>query len=168
MSHHVNESRSHHQSAGVDYLLGLALGDISDAHNQTIVDEQGIGGPDFAGDAEKAAGAILTAHPETKAIWAVWDVPAEGVAPPQQPGSLRFRGHMPPGTRGSMTIKIPLGPLPDAKALAWLEDLEFDEQLQYLKRRVRARPRGSTSQRPTSTRRPPVSSQVLMPTATRP
>ena len=44
-----------------------------------IVDEQGIGGPDFAGDAEKAAGAILTAHPETKAIWAVWDVPAEGV-----------------------------------------------------------------------------------------
>jgi len=44
-----------------------------------IVDEQGIGGPDFAGDAEKAAGAILTAHPETKAIWAVWDTPAEGV-----------------------------------------------------------------------------------------
>ncbi len=44
-----------------------------------IVAEQGIGGPDFAGDAEKAAGAILTSHPETKAIWAVWDVPAEGV-----------------------------------------------------------------------------------------
>jgi ribose transport system substrate-binding protein len=44
-----------------------------------IVNEQGIGGPDFAGDAEKAAGAILTANPETKAIWAVWDVPAEGV-----------------------------------------------------------------------------------------
>jgi len=47
--------------------------------NIKIVDEQGIGGPDFAGDAEKAAGAILTAHPETQAIWAVWDVPAEGV-----------------------------------------------------------------------------------------
>ena len=45
----------------------------------TIVAEQGIGGPDFAGDAEKAAGAILTSHPETKAIWAVWDTPAEGV-----------------------------------------------------------------------------------------
>ena len=44
-----------------------------------IVAEQGIGGPDFAGDAEKAAGAILTSHPETKAIWAVWDTPAEGV-----------------------------------------------------------------------------------------
>lgn len=44
-----------------------------------IVGEQGIGGPDFAGDAEKAAGAILTAHPTVKGIWSVWDVPAEGV-----------------------------------------------------------------------------------------
>jgi ribose transport system substrate-binding protein len=44
-----------------------------------IVEEQGIGGPDFSGDAEKAAGAILTAHPNINAIWAVWDVPAEGV-----------------------------------------------------------------------------------------
>jgi len=44
-----------------------------------IVEEQGIGGPDFSGDAEKAAGAILTAHPRVNAIWAVWDVPAEGV-----------------------------------------------------------------------------------------
>ena len=52
---------------------------LSDYPDIKIVDEQGIGGPDFAGDAEKAAGAILTAHPETKAIWAVWDVPAEGV-----------------------------------------------------------------------------------------
>lgn len=39
----------------------------------------GIGGPDFSGDAEKAAGATLTAHPKINAIWAVWDVPAEGV-----------------------------------------------------------------------------------------
>jgi ribose transport system substrate-binding protein len=44
-----------------------------------IVAEQGIGGPDFSGDAEKAAGAILTEHPRIKAIWAVWDVPAEDV-----------------------------------------------------------------------------------------
>jgi ribose transport system substrate-binding protein len=44
-----------------------------------IVAEQGIGGPDFSGDAEKAAGAILTEHPRIKGIWAVWDVPAEGV-----------------------------------------------------------------------------------------
>lgn len=44
-----------------------------------IVEEQGIGGPDFAGDAEKAASAILTKHPDLNGIWAVWDVPAEGV-----------------------------------------------------------------------------------------
>ena len=44
-----------------------------------ILAEQGIGGPDFAGDAERAASAMLTAHPRLNAIWAVWDVPAEGV-----------------------------------------------------------------------------------------
>lgn len=44
-----------------------------------IVAEQGIGGPDFSGDGEKAASAMLTEHPRIKGIWAVWDVPAEGV-----------------------------------------------------------------------------------------
>ena len=44
-----------------------------------VVAEQGIGGPDFPGDAEKAASAMLTSHPRIKGIWAVWDVPAEGV-----------------------------------------------------------------------------------------
>lgn len=44
-----------------------------------IVAEQGIGGPDFSGDAEKAASAILTSHPDINGLWAVWDVPAEGV-----------------------------------------------------------------------------------------
>lgn len=44
-----------------------------------IVEEQGIGGPDFAGDAEKAASAILTAHPDLDALWAVWDQPTEGM-----------------------------------------------------------------------------------------
>jgi ribose transport system substrate-binding protein len=44
-----------------------------------IVDEQGIGGPDFTGDAEEAASAILTSNPDVDGIWAVWDVPAEGV-----------------------------------------------------------------------------------------
>lgn len=51
----------------------------SDYPNIKIVEEQGIGGPDFSGDAEKAAGAMLTANPNIKGIWAVWDVPAEGV-----------------------------------------------------------------------------------------
>jgi ribose transport system substrate-binding protein len=44
-----------------------------------IVEEQGIAGPDFSGDAEKVASAMITAHPELNGIWAVWDVPAEGV-----------------------------------------------------------------------------------------
>ncbi len=47
--------------------------------NIQIVEEQGIGGPDFAGDAEKVASAMLTKHSDLNGIWAVWDVPAEGV-----------------------------------------------------------------------------------------
>jgi ribose transport system substrate-binding protein len=44
-----------------------------------IVAEQGIGGPDFSGDGDKSASAILTSHRNVNGIWAVWDVPAEGV-----------------------------------------------------------------------------------------
>jgi ribose transport system substrate-binding protein len=44
-----------------------------------VIAEQGIAGPDFAGDAEKVASAMLTRHGDLDAIWAVWDVPAEGV-----------------------------------------------------------------------------------------
>jgi ribose transport system substrate-binding protein len=44
-----------------------------------IATEQGIGGPDFAGDAEEVASAMLTRNPDLDGIWAVWDVPAEGV-----------------------------------------------------------------------------------------
>jgi ribose transport system substrate-binding protein len=44
-----------------------------------IAAKQGIAGPDFAGDAEKAATAMLARNPNLTAIWAVWDVPAEGV-----------------------------------------------------------------------------------------
>lgn len=44
-----------------------------------IVAEQGIGGPDFTGDADKVASAMLTSNSGLDAIWAVWDVPAEGV-----------------------------------------------------------------------------------------
>lgn len=47
--------------------------------NIEIVEEQGIAGPDFAGDAEKAASAMLTKHADLAGIWAVWDSPAEGV-----------------------------------------------------------------------------------------
>jgi ribose transport system substrate-binding protein len=40
---------------------------------------QGIREPDFYGDADRAAYAMLTANPNLSGIWAVWDVPAEGV-----------------------------------------------------------------------------------------
>ena len=47
--------------------------------NIQIIDEKGVTGPDFAGQSQAAAVAMLTRTPDLKAIWAVWDVPAEGV-----------------------------------------------------------------------------------------
>lgn len=47
--------------------------------NIEIVEEQGIAGPDFATEAEEVASAMLTRNAELDGIWAVWDVPAEGV-----------------------------------------------------------------------------------------
>lgn len=44
-----------------------------------IVAEQGIAGPDFAGQADQVASAMLTQNADLNGIWAVWDVPAEGV-----------------------------------------------------------------------------------------
>ncbi|HEV7992371.1 MAG TPA: substrate-binding domain-containing protein [Gemmatimonadaceae bacterium] len=53
---------------------------ITDDYKEiTIVEEKGIAGPDFAGDAQAAANAMLSKHPNLDGIWAVWDVPAEGV-----------------------------------------------------------------------------------------
>jgi ribose transport system substrate-binding protein len=45
----------------------------------TIVAEQGIREPNFLEDANQAATVMLTANPNLKGIWAVWDLPAEGV-----------------------------------------------------------------------------------------
>lgn len=47
--------------------------------NIQIVEEQGVGGPDFAGESDRVASAMLTKHADLNGIWAVWDVPAEGV-----------------------------------------------------------------------------------------
>ncbi len=44
-----------------------------------ITTEQGIAGPNFAGEAEKVASSMMTREPDLDGIWAVWDVPAEGV-----------------------------------------------------------------------------------------
>lgn len=50
-----------------------------DYPNIQIIDEKGVTGPDFAGQAQANANAMLTQHPDLNGIWAVWDVPAEGV-----------------------------------------------------------------------------------------
>jgi ribose transport system substrate-binding protein len=47
--------------------------------NIEIFEEQGIAAPDFAGQADQVASAMLTRNAELNGIWAVWDVPAEGV-----------------------------------------------------------------------------------------
>jgi ribose transport system substrate-binding protein len=44
-----------------------------------IVSEKGVPGPDYTTQAETAASAMMTRYPDLKGIWAVWDVPAEGV-----------------------------------------------------------------------------------------
>jgi ribose transport system substrate-binding protein len=44
-----------------------------------LVEEKGIAGPDFAGDGQAAAAAMLTKHADLAGIWGVWDVPAEGI-----------------------------------------------------------------------------------------
>ena len=44
-----------------------------------IVAAQGIREPDFFNDAYKAASLMLTANQNLNGIWAVWDLPAEGV-----------------------------------------------------------------------------------------
>jgi ribose transport system substrate-binding protein len=44
-----------------------------------IVEKQGIHGSDFAADAQKVAATMLARHRDLCGIWAVWDVPAEGV-----------------------------------------------------------------------------------------
>ena len=51
----------------------------SDYPDIKIVEEKGIAGPDFAGDAQAAANAMLSKHPTLAGIWGVWDVPAEGI-----------------------------------------------------------------------------------------
>jgi len=44
-----------------------------------IIAEKGVAGPDFAGDSQAAATAIITKTPKVNAIWGVWDTPAEGI-----------------------------------------------------------------------------------------
>lgn len=44
-----------------------------------IIEKKGIAGPDFAGDAQAAANAMISKNPNMAGMWGVWDVPAEGI-----------------------------------------------------------------------------------------
>lgn len=67
-----------------------------------------------------------------KVAFAALDIPAEGVAD-LEGKVLRFRGDMPPGTSGSMTLKIPLQPVERMEDWHALQDLEFDIELRRTK-----------------------------------
>lgn len=55
-------------------------GTIHDSYpNITIVAETGVSSSDFAADAQRLTISMLEAHPDISGVWAVWDVPAEGV-----------------------------------------------------------------------------------------
>jgi ribose transport system substrate-binding protein len=53
---------------------------VADHHSGVrIVAERRVAGPDFAAGARAVAAEMLAGHPGLRAIWVVWDVPAEGV-----------------------------------------------------------------------------------------
>jgi hypothetical protein len=78
-------------------------------------------------------GLAFDARAGPDALVAMVDITAGGVASTNGP-RLSFRGSMPPGTSGSMTIKLPLGTLPHSADLDRLRDLDFDEEARRVKR----------------------------------
>lgn len=52
---------------------------IADYPDIEVIAERGVAEPDFAGSAQAQAEALLSQNPTLDGIWAVWDVPAEGV-----------------------------------------------------------------------------------------
>ncbi|MGB8200206.1 MAG: substrate-binding domain-containing protein [Pseudonocardiaceae bacterium] len=50
-----------------------------DYPNIHIVDRKGVTGPDYAGQAQAVATAMLVKHQHLAGIWGVWDVPTEGI-----------------------------------------------------------------------------------------
>jgi hypothetical protein len=70
--------------------------------------------------------------PQEPVIAAI-EIGAEGIEESSGP-RLKFRGQMPPGTSGAMTIKIPLERLTGEEQFNHLHDLEFDQEYRRLKR----------------------------------
>lgn len=83
---------------------------------------------------------IYAVNTNTAALLAVVEVPGEGVATTNGL-QLRFRGHMPPGISGAMTLKLPLSKLENQAAIDRVADLDFDEELKRVKRAWKERPK---------------------------
>lgn len=64
-------------------------------------------------------------------------VASEGIERTSHPTRLAFHGHMPPGTSGAMSVRIPTSRLDQRTDLEWLMDLEFDDELRRLQRAQR-------------------------------
>jgi hypothetical protein len=92
-------------------------------------------------------GVVRAIHAGQVMFLAAVQVPAEGIETHHGP-QLRFRGHMPPGTFGAMTIKIPLGPLGSEEAFERLHDLEFDDEFRRVKRYWKSRLAGDAESSP--------------------
>jgi ribose transport system substrate-binding protein len=59
-------------------FIGVKKG-LEECPGVKIISEKGVVGPDFAGDAQTAANAMLSQNRDINLIWGVWDVPAEGI-----------------------------------------------------------------------------------------
>jgi len=88
---------------------------------------------------ELREGLVFVAGSKDGALLAAVDIASEGIAGTNGL-QLRFQGHMPPGTSGSMTIKIPAGRLENQAAIDQLRDLEFEEEFRRVKRLWKERP----------------------------
>ena len=84
-------------------------------------------------DLELREGLIYVSGSPEAAPMGALDIPGEGITAARGP-QLKFQGNMPPGTSGSMTVKIPVTALKDPKAITRLQDLDFDEQFQRVKK----------------------------------
>ena len=78
-------------------------------------------------------GFVHLAGPKNTPPLAWVDIPSGGIAGTRG-ARLRFQGNLPPATTGSMTVKLPLAALDREEARQRLQDLNYDEEFQRVKR----------------------------------
>lgn len=85
---------------------------------------------------------VFSTSGASNAFVAVLEIPASGIAGTNGM-RLEFHGNMPPGNTGSMVVKIPLAPPPGENEIEQLRDLQFDQELQRVKRHWEKRGQGA-------------------------